>query len=192
MIANSRRKMNIGRAFTVLLLVVLGVVFKPQDKSCCRTENSRLSGVFVIDGDTIKAQIKNSPESIRLIGIDAPELSPNERAEKQTAWWGCSVGGVNAAGAKAKAALQKLLESGNIYIELGSEARDQYGRTLAYLFVKDGSSQELINAKMLESGFARRFKVAGNNKYDELLSKAEQRARERHLGLWGRAYECHY
>ncbi len=39
----------------------------------------------VIDGDTLRVEYNGTQEKVRLIGIDAPELKPNQRVGKQAA-----------------------------------------------------------------------------------------------------------
>ena len=38
--------------------------------------------IRLVDGDTLKVHYKGKEESVRLIGIDAPESRPNEKAKR--------------------------------------------------------------------------------------------------------------
>ncbi len=184
--------MNIRRLIAIVLVAIAGVVFKNQAPERSRVEYSTLSGVFIIDGDTIKAQTAGKSENIRLIGIDAPELTNNDRSEKQSAWWQCSVKEVNRAGAKAKEALQAVIGDGTIQVEYGEEPVDQFGRKLGYVFVAKGKERIFVNAELLKSGLSRRLKVASNKRYNGILDDAQESARENRKGLWSSAFGCKF
>jgi endonuclease YncB( thermonuclease family) len=105
----------------------------------------------VIDGDTIEAD----QERIRLIGLDAEEI-PLE-------------GEASCRALVAKEYLSSLLLNQEIEIEVGQEPKDQYGRTLAYVFF----DQKLINAKIIEEGLADVWLIAPNTKYHQQLIEAQ-------------------
>ena len=82
----------------------------------------------VIDGDTF---VLADGESVRLIGIDAPEsLQPY--------------------GAKSKAFAERLLHGKSVRLEYDSRQRDKYGRILAYVFLDD----LFVNAELIKEGCA--------------------------------------
>lgn len=95
--------------------------------------------VRVIDGDTVKLDIDLGfgvwmrNHSIRLLGVHAPELfSGNDRA----------------AGAAAKAALEKMIPAGSdIVLQSMKDRTDKYGRYLGQLWNEQG---EDVNAAMLK------------------------------------------
>lgn len=97
----------------------------------------------VVDGDTFKL----GERSIRVLGIDAPEMFPSRCVEEARL------------GEAAAAELQRLLNQGPFVMtgRLGDE-RDHYGRDLRALTRTrpDGSTQS-IAADMLASGAARRY-----------------------------------
>ena len=82
----------------------------------------------VVDCETIR--VKEFDSDIRLIGISVPCVGLNQRG--------------------AEDYLRKLLESGEIHITIeklkdGSDATDESGRRLAYVFVKNGECTVLVN-----------------------------------------------
>lgn len=129
----------------------------------------------VHDGDTVSIKVKSFAgiptkiERVRLIGIDAPELS-------QEPW-----------GRRAKKHLKDLLSKSDwiVHVELDVEQRDRYGRILGYLWNR--RTHALINEQMLENGYAVLYTVPPNVKYSERFTGAQQRAYSRHLGIWGRS-----
>lgn len=123
----------------------------------------------VIDGDTLRLV---DGRSVRLIGINAPELAHDGRAAEPF----------------AEQARQRLLQlvqrSGErIRLEPGVQPRDHYGRTLASVFDLDGRNLE---AQLLAEGLAYQVAIAPNTPLLECQREAERQAREAALGLWQR------
>ena len=107
------------------------------------------------DGDTIRIMMNGVNESIRLEGIDAPEL-------KQPF------------GKKSQQALKDLIGDNRVAIQ-GSE-RDRYGRLLARVIVNG----EDTSLRMVQLGMAWRYL----HSKDEKLAAAEAIAHQGEVGLW--------
>jgi micrococcal nuclease len=120
----------------------------------------------IIDGDTI---ITDNDEHIRLIGIDTPEM--NFRTSK-----------ADNGALLAKNHLMNLLNStrrvGMVY---GEEKYDHYGRTLAHLFLEDGTN---IQASMLSHGLATSLIYPPNLRYVHCYYEASQQSIQSKQGLW--------
>lgn len=101
-------------------------------------------------------------EQVRLIGLDAPDL-------KQRPW-----------GPEAKKRLEELIGNQPVILELGVEAKDSFGRKLAYVW-KDGV---LLNERLLLEGNALFQSRSLNTKYDNRLERAQEWARVMGLGIW--------
>lgn len=121
----------------------------------------------IVDGDTIECREQGS---VRLIGIDAPELSQEPF------------------GAMAQAALTDLLDSTAIVgLEPDVEARDRYGRLLAYVWV----DSTMINWALIRRGWAVLLTYPPNVQYVDDFTDAQRLAREAGDGLWGvGGFEC--
>lgn len=121
----------------------------------------------VYDGDTIGVLLNKKEEKVRLIGIDAPEIG-------QRPW-----------GKRAKEYMTGILSKSDweVRLEFDIELRDKYNRILAYVWTKDG---KMINLLMLENGFAVLFTVPPNLKYVDGLRIAQNEARQREIGIWGK------
>ena len=78
----------------------------------------------VIDGDTL---VLDTGEKIRLAGVNSRKLVRENRPAEPLA-------------NETKSALEGLLVDGRAQVEVAQEAKDRYGRTLAYLFTLDGQS----------------------------------------------------
>lgn len=128
----------------------------------------------VVDGDTVKVTIPEprppflrEQETLRLLGIDAPESSVSPRPE-------------GFFGAEAAAYVQKRLEGQSLLLAFDRELRDRYGRVLAYLFFPDGNC---FNLHLVESGYAAAYldyPFALQKEFD----RAGVRAAAEKRGMW--------
>ena len=125
---------------------------------------------FIYDGDTVRA---NTGELIRLLGVDAPEMNWEEGEPDFYAW-------------EAFEYTKEILLGQLVYLEYDEVKEDKYGRTLAYLFLADGS---FFNEKLLEEGYARLLLIPPNLKYSDKLKEAEAEARNAGRGIWSTADE---
>jgi micrococcal nuclease len=134
-------------------------------------ETSALSRVVeVIDGDTIKVDIAGTVETVRLIGIDAPEIAgPNHLQPDYF-------------GPEAAQYARKLMEKQSVYLipDPMNSNRDKYGRLLRYVFLEDGT---LVNAKLVEQGFAFNY-MYEPFQFMKQFDYLEKQAKENRLGLW--------
>ena len=124
----------------------------------------------VVDGDTIHAKFGDVTETIRLIGINTPETVDPRKP-------------VQCFGAEAKARMKALLPVGTVIrLERDAEARDKYGRLLAYVYrVSDNA---FINITMAQEGFADVMTIAPNVAHAEEFVAAVRLARDAGVGLW--------
>src|SRR3546814_5335573 len=99
-------------------------------------------GVVVrsVDGDTLVVDVGGSREDVRLIGIDTPESVARDRP-------------VECFGPEAKEHMAELLPAGTaVRLERDVEARDRYGRLLAYVIRAD--DELFVNLALVAEGFA--------------------------------------
>jgi len=126
--------------------------------------------VGVVDGDTLVVDLDGRSETIRLLGIDTPETVHPDRPPE------CF-------GAEASGRLALLLAPGAaVRITRDVEARDRYGRLLAY--VERLSDGLVVNRSLVERGFAAALHIDPNDGMRHELAAAETRARVAGLGLW--------
>jgi micrococcal nuclease len=127
--------------------------------------------VRVIDGDTFWLD-DGSDESlrVRLIGIDAPESRD----------YGSKIKGYY--GEEAKEYLTKLIRGKKVRLEFDVERFDQYDRTLAYVYLEDGT---FVNAELVKNGYAMTMTFPPNVRYTLTFLKLAREARKKKSGLWG-------
>ncbi|MGN8251913.1 thermonuclease family protein [Pseudomonas sp. SMV7] len=124
----------------------------------------------VVDGDTLRLV---DGRSVRLIGINAPEIGRNGRTSEPYA-------------EAAKRRLQGLVKAsdGRVGLVPGIDSKDKYGRTLAHIYASNGDNLE---AQLLVEGLGYRVAVAPNVRLSACHQLAEQAARKAGAGLWRRS-----
>lgn len=121
----------------------------------------------VVDGDTVRL---SDGRSVRMIGLNAPELGKQGRSDEPFA-------------VAARKRLEALVAAsdGRVGVLPGKESKDHYGRTLAHLYGADGVNLE---AQMLAEGLGFQVAVAPNVDLVTCQQAAEHSARQAGLGVW--------
>ncbi|WP_409295855.1 thermonuclease family protein [Pseudomonas sp. KCJK8670] len=138
---------------------------------CPLPENPQMVAVRqIVDGDTLRL---TDGRSVRLIGINAPEIGRQGRSSEPYA-------------EMARQRLQALVKAsdGRVGLVPGVEAKDRYGRTLAHVYGRNGDNFE---ARLLSEGLGYRVAVAPNVRLAGCQQSAEQAARASGAGLWRRS-----
>lgn len=125
--------------------------------------------VSVADGDTATFLINGVEETTRFIGVDTPETVHPEKP-------------VQCYGPEASAFTKEMLPIGStVYLELGEEERDRYGRLLAYIYLPDGT---MLNQQLITEGYGTALTIPPNDRYAPLFTTAEAEAKANERGLW--------
>ncbi len=147
---------------------------KPAESTADDTPNISESKLYkvikVVDGDTIKVDMDGKTETIRLIGIDSPEV--NDARES-----------VKCFGEEASNKAREILYGKNVKLEADNTQgeRDKYGRLLRYVFLEDGTN---INKMMIDEGYAYEYTYKFPYKYQSEFKEAEIEAKNAKKGLW--------
>jgi micrococcal nuclease len=131
----------------ILLCTILG----------CAQQETTIYCTEIIDGDTFRL---TTGDTVRLIGIDAPELS-------------------QPGGDLSREYLAHLLLGKSITLERGSEDRDNYNRLLRFVYIND----LCINEEMIRQGYAEARYLSENPIRDYYL-QLEIQAEAAKAGLW--------
>lgn len=124
----------------------------------------------VVDGDTFWIlNDKDEKEKIRLIGIDAPESKKTGKKE------------IGYYGKEATAFAKSFLKDKYVRLEYDVQKLDRYGRTLAYVYLKDGT---FLNDYLVREGYATVATFPPNVKYVDLFIESQSQARMENKGLW--------
>ena len=150
--------------FVAVLLVVLGTA--RGDESASGVLVSRIA-----DGDTIQVELGGRETTIRLIGVDTPELGDrHDRSAPPQPF-----------AREAADFTRRTLKGQRVRLEFEPADRlDKYGRTLAYVFLGDG---RFFNRELLRGGYARAY-TRFSFRYRDQFRADEAAARQAQRGLW--------
>ena len=146
----------LGLVIFLFLVIKLGKLEKAELVDL-NNSNNFVELMRVVDGDTIEVKMGDKVESIRLIGIDAPEM--NEETMERAI--------------ESKQYLENLLKNQKIYLEKDEtqDDRDVYNRLLRYVYLRD---RTLINKKMIEADMADEYTFIHPYKYQREFKEAEE------------------
>ena len=108
----------------------------------------------VVDGDTIRISYKGREESIRLIGIDAPESKANKKAKSDAQRSGKHLKTIISQGEEATEFVKTIVRPGDkVTIEFDVQTRDKYRRLLCYVYLINGKmlNEEIMKARLCQS-----------------------------------------
>lgn len=154
-------------AFFIAFLLLLNCAIATADVNCVApVAPTPATLAYVHDGDTLWLK---SGDKVRLIGINTPEVARDKRPAE----------------ALAEAARQAVIAffagQQQVFLLPGKDARDRYGRRLAHVYRRDGQNLE---AHLLAQGLGFHIAIPPNLALAGCLHRAEQRARERGMGVW--------
>ncbi len=107
--------------------------------------------VRVVDGDTIVVSIEGKETTVRFIGIDTAEsVHPDETRNTEI-------------GKEASQWTSDLLTGQKVFLEYDIDKEDDYGRTLAYVYLSDGET--MVQEELLKAEMAELMTIQPNSKY---------------------------
>ena len=118
----------------------------------------------VVDGDTLIVQ---GVGRVRLIGVDTPETVDPRRP-------------VQYFGKEASEFTHQMAEGKVVRLEFDVERKDRFGRTLAYVYLPDGT---FLNAEIVKQGYGHAY-TQFPFKYSEQFQGYEREVRDAGRGLW--------
>lgn len=165
------RKALIISAFFCACFLSSTYTFADSDNNtvdCSRKHYDETASVkYVHDGDTLHLTDKRK---IRLIGIDTPELARKGKTAQIYA-------------REARRFLKSLVSSSNntVHLLYDTDKKDRYGRTLAHLFLNDGTN---IQSELIKHGLAIAYTVPPNTLLSDCYSSIEDLSRQSKRGIW--------
>lgn len=133
-------------------------------------DNSSVSLVRVVDGDTVKLNENGKENTYRLLLIDTPETKHPSK-------------GVEPYGPEASERIKELVSSADkLTIEYDKgDKEDKYGRKLVYLYA-DG---KMVNDVLAREGLARvKYIYPPNTTHLDKLKESQAKAKEEKLNIW--------
>lgn len=178
------RKLLLSLLFAVVLFVVILIfglrTYVPNNSLDLHFNpfavEKELHGPYTIlhikDGDTIDVDLDGSETTLRFIGLDTPEsVNPDESLN-------CEEGRIASQFTKDYLADQEV-----VWIEYDEELNDDYGRTLAYIYL-DEDGQTMYQDILLENGMAHCLRIPPNTKYSNHFAEIELIAKMKGKGFW--------
>ena len=163
-----RRQNQLPRSWIGLLLLLLALaglwpsVSKPRAVETQQAVVQRVS-----DGDTV---VLIDGRRVRYIGMDTPEL---HHPTKPVQYYAREAAEFN----------RQLVEGKQVRLEYDLERKDKYGRTLAYLYLPDGT---FVNAELVRQGYAHTLTIPPNVRYADQFTQLQKEARTARRGLWNK------
>jgi micrococcal nuclease len=128
----------------------------------------------VVDGDTVRVDLGGRSTLIRLLGVDTPEVGDRHDRSAPPQPFACD----------ASDFTRRTLLGQHVRLAFEPNDRlDKYGRTLAYLFLADGT---FFNRELVRRGFARAYTRFPFRYRDQFVAD-EATARQERRGLWAPA-----
>lgn len=133
-------------------------------------EDGLFEVIKVVDGDTIKVNINGEEKTVRLIGINTPEVVDPRKT-------------VECFGREASAKAKEILENKKVKLEsdFSQDNYDRYGRLLRYVYLEDGL---FFNEWMIENGYAFEYTYELPYQYQTEFKNAQRFAQDNKMGLW--------
>jgi len=116
--------------------------------------------IRVVDADTIDLE---NGERLRLIGVDAPETRHPRR-------------GREICGPEATAFVEQLALGRRVRLSYDWDRLDPFGRTLAYVYLEDGT---MLNAEVIRQGYAHAYRKFRYRLKEDFLEYELEAHRER-------------
>lgn len=168
------RLLIVGLTIIVIVLAVYGSPSKETGENQQPIPTTVPSGSYlvkrVVDGDTIVIEVADHSQTVRLIGIDTPEVVDPRQP-------------VQCFGQEASKKLESLLLDKVVRLESDptQDYVDKYGRWLRYVYLSSGTN---INLLMIEQGFAYEYTFRSPYIQQPRFKAAQQQARQQEVGLW--------
>lgn len=124
----------------------------------------------VVDGDTIVVNQDGKKQTVRVIGVDTPEVVDRRRP-------------VQCFGREASAKARQLLDGQRVTLiaDPTQSSRDKYDRLLRYIERTDGTDFGLW---MIANGYAHEYTYEIPYQRQAAYKQAQRQAREKSLGFW--------
>ena len=151
-------------------LLSIGMILFHTKPAISQQKTGLLEISKFVDGDTFWVlNERGQNEKIRLIGINTPEARRTGRTE------------VEYFRKEASNYVKKILTGRKVRLAYNVQRKDRYKRTLAYVYLEDGT---FLNALLVKEGYATAATFPPNVKYSEYFVKLEREARAQKKGMW--------
>lgn len=167
---------RLGLGFVLLLLIAGSTAVQAATTPQAAVPTGAVEAVMVsvTDGDTIKVNLDGQTQTVRLIGIDTPEVVDPQQP-------------VQCFGPEASKRTKAAVPPGrHVWLEKDVSETDRYGRLLRYVWIVSPRDHQayLINEILVDEGYAVSSTYPPDVKYQDRFLKDQQEARDAGRGLW--------
>jgi micrococcal nuclease len=168
---------GVGAALIAAALATAGCADGDAPGSAGEPPPGGLAGTVsrVVDGDTIHVRAGGERTIVRLVGIDTPEVHPEEECF----------------GDEAADLTRGLLPPGTtvaVRTDPTQGGRDRFGRMLGYVYTGSASGPDSVNNTLVRAGAARVFlRVRDPFTHAGAFLASERAAKRAERGVWGPA-----
>ena len=153
--------------FLVVATIVLPLLgMGKRRKTPAQREERKAIVEKVIDGDTF---VLTTGEKVRLIGVDTPELQREHMPVQYYA-------------EEARRFLTRMVDGKQVTLKSDWQSKDQYERTLAYVYLEDTI---FVNLEIVKQGYGFAY-TRYPFEYMESFRRCQRQAMAHSTGLWGR------
>jgi micrococcal nuclease len=119
----------------------------------------------IIHGVTLTILYHGKWEEIKLIGLDMPETTLNDRVYEKALKNSTTPAEIINRGLTGREFVKKYLQYGSqIWIEFDTQKRDRFSRLLGYVYLADG---RMLNEIILRAGLSEPLLIPPNLKYQQ-------------------------
>jgi micrococcal nuclease len=130
----------------------------------------------IINGDTLNILFHGKWEEIKLIGLDMPETTLNDRVYEKALKNSTTPAAIINRGLTGREFVKKYLQYGSqIWIEFDTQKRDHFSRLLGYVYLADG---RMLNEIILRAGLSEPLLIPPNLKYQQRFQEIARLAQK--------------
>jgi micrococcal nuclease len=146
--------------------LITGTVTRVIDGDTIVVKTKKISGTLPKDTGAIKSE-----ETVRYIGVNAPELGRDDRAPACFS-------------VRAQDQNEFLVLGKEVTLQMDVEGRDRFGRLLAYVFIGDLAKEELVQDRLIDGGFGWVMAVGSNVWRTRRFLGIQRESIRSQAGLW--------
>lgn len=130
----------------------------------------------IINGDTLTILYQGKWEEIKLLGLDMPETTLNDRVYEKALKNSTTPAEIINRGLTGREFVKKYLQYGSqIWIEFDMQKRDRFSRLLGYVYLTDG---RMLNEIILSAGLSEALLLPPNLKYQQRFQEIARLAQK--------------
>jgi micrococcal nuclease len=128
----------------------------------------------IINGDTLTILYQGKWEEIRLLGLDMPETTLNDRVYEKAVKNSTTPAEIINRGLSGREFVKRYIQYGSqVWIEFDAQKRDRFSRLLGYVYLADG---RMLNEIVLRAGLSEALLIPPNLKYQQRFQDIARQA----------------